>query len=121
MKGSRGASPLQEDAPSSRGVQAGSALRTPYNKLAERGKANGHERRRRADSPPRQRPPTSRTRLRGEIGEGVARKHGLSDHAAEGEHREAAVGELLHLEVLKLGRIGREADRVEAVIARRAA
>mmetsp|Transcript_1798 Transcript_1798/g.4986 ORF Transcript_1798/g.4986 Transcript_1798/m.4986 type:complete len:311 (-) Transcript_1798:77-1009(-) len=54
-----------------------------------------------------------------EVREGVSGQDGLGDKAAKGEHGQPAVCELLHLEVRLLGRVGREAERVEAVVARR--
>eukprot|EP00322_Chrysochromulina_rotalis_P031217 CAMPEP_0115890128 /NCGR_PEP_ID=MMETSP0287-20121206/33189_1 /TAXON_ID=412157 /ORGANISM="Chrysochromulina rotalis, Strain UIO044" /LENGTH=138 /DNA_ID=CAMNT_0003346885 /DNA_START=430 /DNA_END=842 /DNA_ORIENTATION=- len=53
-----------------------------------------------------------------EVREGVAREHGLRDDATRREHREAAIGELLHLQILHFLRRSGEADRVEAEIAR---
>mmetsp|Transcript_25468 Transcript_25468/g.75104 ORF Transcript_25468/g.75104 Transcript_25468/m.75104 type:complete len:307 (-) Transcript_25468:7-927(-) len=52
-----------------------------------------------------------------EVREGVSGQDGLGDKAAKGEHGQPAVCELLHLEVRLLGRVGREAERVEAVVA----
>ena len=48
------------------------------------------------------------------VGESVAGEDSLCDCAAESEHGEAAVCELLLLQHSELGRVRREADRVKA-------
>eukprot|EP00967_Tisochrysis_lutea_P083301 scaffold115689_cov32-Tisochrysis_lutea.AAC.2 len=49
-----------------------------------------------------------------EVRELIAGKDGLGHEARESEHRKAAVGELLHLKIRHLGRIGAEAKGIEA-------
>eukprot|EP00326_Haptolina_ericina_P044071 CAMPEP_0181258516 /NCGR_PEP_ID=MMETSP1096-20121128/50819_1 /TAXON_ID=156174 ORGANISM="Chrysochromulina ericina, Strain CCMP281" /NCGR_SAMPLE_ID=MMETSP1096 /ASSEMBLY_ACC=CAM_ASM_000453 /LENGTH=70 /DNA_ID=CAMNT_0023356905 /DNA_START=715 /DNA_END=927 /DNA_ORIENTATION=+ len=51
----------------------------------------------------------------------MAGQHRLREETADGEHRKAAVGELLHLQLLFLRRVSGETKRVETVVARLAA